>query len=107
MRHPLLVLCPIRLCLSGVGCLRRLIATTKHNERCYTALGIVHAVPRAIVNPELPHTAANDINIAKIAETHARQTGADSCLSLNVTQSTKPFLEWHSSCTSDVHFNGL
>jgi hypothetical protein len=60
MLPPLLVLGPIRLCLSDICSLGSLISTTKQEERRWTALRIVHTVARAVVNPQFPDTTSQD-----------------------------------------------
>jgi hypothetical protein len=84
MGHPLLVLSPIGLYLPNVYSLGGLISTTEQQEGCCAAPSIVHAVARAVVNPEFPDTTANRVRIADIAETHAGKTGTNTSTGLDI-----------------------
>src|SRR5712691_10871509 len=105
MEPPLLVRGPIRLGLPDICCLGRLIATTEQEKRRWTALGIIHAVARAVVNPQFPDTTADRMRIAEIPEPHAGKTGTDTGAGLGITQPAYPCLKRDTPCRSDVHVN--
>jgi hypothetical protein len=86
MLSPLLILCPIRLRLPDVCGLGSLIATTEQEENRWATLGIVHAIPRAVVNPEFPDTTAHRVSIARIAETQAVNADTNAGTGSGVTQ---------------------
>src|SRR5438094_8053126 len=45
---------------------------------------LVHAVARAVVNPEFPDTTTNRMGIAEIAETYAGQAGTNAGTGLDI-----------------------
>jgi hypothetical protein len=77
MLPPLLILCPIRLCLPDICSLGSLISTTKQEKCRWTALSIVHTVARAVVNPQFPDTTADGVRVAEIAKSHTGKTSTD------------------------------
>jgi hypothetical protein len=86
MLPPLLVFSPRRLCLPDICSLGSLISTTKQEERCWTALSIVHTVIRAVVNPQFPNTTADSVHIAEIAKPHMGKPSTDTGTGPGITQ---------------------